>query len=151
MRHALPFLALGLAFTTGCIVVTDNDDHQGPPPPPVNVAPYVSDAEAGVYWDQRYHDDIWYFDAYVEDGDGPYDVTEVWADVYDDYAPPGAQDDGYIESFELYPTNDPNVWFSDWLGSSTWLDPYYTGYSVDIVAYDTYGETSVITVWPYTY
>jgi hypothetical protein len=146
---ALPVLALFTA--TGCIVVDDSGDNRPPPPPPppvvVNYAPEVGDAEAGVYWDNGYRDDIWYFDAFVQDGDGARDVTEVWADVYDDYG----RGDGYIESFELFPTNDPNVWFSDWMGSSTYLDPYYAGYSVDIVAYDSYGDTGYVTVMPYTY
>jgi hypothetical protein len=56
-----------------------------------------------------------------------------------------------VESFELYPTDDPYYWWSDWLGSTTYLDPFWGGYSVDIVAYDTYEDFGYATVWAETY
>lgn len=115
-------------------------------PPPINWAPEVIGAEAGVYWDNYYADDIWYFEAEVDDFDGPYDVVEVWADVYDEWG--GGV---YLESFELFPTDDPWLWFSDWLGQSVWLDPFYAGYTVDFVAYDAYDAMSAVTVVPWTY
>lgn len=135
------------SLMVGCVVYGSDDDccdapHPPPPPPPapVNHLPYVYDAQAGVYWDGHYHDDIWYFDATVGDPDGLYDVAEVWADIYDDWT------GEYVDTFELYPTADPNVWFSDWLGSSTWLDPWYGYYGVDFVVYDVHGESGYATV-----
>lgn len=112
----------------------------------VNSVPWVADAEAGVYWDNYNRDDIWYFEADTADADGVFDVVSVWADVYDEYA-----NAAYITSFELYPTDDPAYWYSDWLGRSTGLDPYYDGYTVDFVAYDTYGDSSYTTVWALSY
>lgn len=110
-----------------------------------NFSPEVLDAEAGCYYDDYYADDIWYFDALVDDLDGAGDITQVWADVYDEY------DGQLVESFELYRSNESMVWFSDWIGSSTYLDCFYSGYSVDIVAYDTFEDMDYITVIPYTY
>lgn len=134
---------------SGCTVYDSDDDTVPPPPPPPpvpNYAPFIGDAEAGCYWDSYYRDDVWYFDAAVDDPNSVYEVTEVWADVYDEYYGPE-----YIESFELFPTNDPHVWFSDWMGSSTWLDCRYDGYTVDFVVYDQMGEVGYSTVWAYTY
>ncbi|MBN2798931.1 MAG: hypothetical protein JXX28_07260 [Deltaproteobacteria bacterium] len=140
-----------LALTSGCIVVDADGTSYEPyetyePAPVYNASPELLYAEAGVYWDSYNRDDIWYFEADVDDLDGPRDVVEVWADVYD------AFDGGlYIESFELFPTSDPWIWYSDWLGYSTWLDPYYHGYAVDFVVYDSFDEADYITVVPYTY
>ena len=111
-----------------------------------NYAPYVIDAEAGVYWDSWEGDDIWYFDAYVDDPDGPYDIISVWADVYDE-----CRGGAYIQSFELYPTDDPYVWYSDWVGRSTYLNPFDDCYTVDFVAYDTFEDFGYTTVWALTY
>lgn len=146
MKTLLP--AMFFALTTGCIVYEGDLDTYDPPTSydtPTNDAPMVMDAEAGVYWDSDFYDDIWYFEADVDDRDGPYDVVDVWADVYDEY------DGAYIESFELFPTDDPYLWFSDWLGSSTSLDPFYDEYTVDFVAYDTWDDQDYITVWADTY
>ncbi len=152
-------IALGVATSfalTGCVVYSDDydepdtvivyEDTAPPPPAPVNVAPVVLAGDAGVYWDDYYYDDVWYFEAEVDDLDSPYDVVSVWADVYDENR--GGQ---YVESFELYPTDDPYYWYSDWLGSSTYLDPFYDGYTVDIVAYDSYDEFDYVTIWAATY
>ena len=134
-----PALAIALAtLATGCIVV--DDDRPGGV---VNYAPEILDADAGCYWDSYYYDDIWYFEAAVDDLDGPRDVEAVWADVYDEWS------GDLVESFELYPTNDPHIWFSDWLGSSTWLDCMYYDYTVDIVAYDSFDDSDWVTVIPY--
>ena len=56
-----------------------------------------------------------------------------------------------VESFELFSTDDPYVWFSDWLGSSTWLDCFYQDYTVDIVAYDVLDAIDWLTIVPNTY
>lgn len=138
MKH----FALALALLSGCIVV-DSESHSNEV---VNYSPAVIYGEAGVYWDERNRDDIWFFEAEVDDHNGPGDIVKVWADVYDFDG-----GDLYIESFELYPTNDPWIWFSDWLGTSTWLDPYYHGYVVDIVAYDSYEVPASLSVRPAVY
>ena len=142
--------ALLLATTSGCILVSDDggggyDPGPQPDPDPVvyNYAPELIDGEAGCYWDGYYRDNIWYFEADVDDPDGIYDVTSVYADVYDDY------NGQLVESFELYPTDDAYYWYSDWLEQSTYLDCYYTGFSVDLVVYDSYDDSDWITVYPY--
>ncbi len=142
--------ALVLATAPACIVYT-HDDHV--PPAEVlivedwvNVPPEVLSAEAGVYWEPMSLDDVWYFEAVVDDGNGPYDVVAVYADVYDEY-----RGGVMVESFPLYPTNDPFLWTSDWVGSSTFLDPFHGGYTVDFVAYDAVDDWGVQTVWATTY
>ena len=143
-------LVAALATATGCIYV-DEDDSPPPQtiivetPAPVNAAPYVLDAFSGCYYDNYNRDDIWYFEGHVDDPDGVYDVVQVWADVWDE------RSGEMVQSFELYPTDDPYVWFSDWLVSSTWLDCWYPHYTVDIVAYDAFDSFDAVTVWPETY
>jgi len=140
---------LTIVTSSGCYVYTSsdvNDEFSYEYEEVVsNYAPEVLDAEAGCYYDGSYRDDIWYFDAVVDDFDGLGDITQVWADVYDEF------DGALIESFELYPTGDSSVWFSDWLGSSTYLDCFYRGYTVDVVAYDTFEDMDYMTIVPYTY
>ena len=146
MRALMTLVLATLA--TGCIVYTDDVDDHTPrtstPEPIQEYAPVVVDAEAGCYWDRSYRDDIWYFQADVDDGNGIGDVVSVWADVYDEFA-----NGVFVESFELYPTDDPYVFFSDWLGSSTHLDCLYEGYTVDFVVYDQLELTGSETVWAY--
>ena len=144
-RITLPALALA-TLTTGCIVY-ESDYRDVPdrraPPAAINYAPEILDADAGCYFDRAYRDDIWMFDAIVDDPNGPLDVVAVWADVYDEW------DGTLVESFELFPTDDPYYWFSDWLGSTTWLACGYDLYSVDIVAYDTLDAVDAITIIPW--
>lgn len=150
MNKLLSLAAVSLFGLSGCVVHSYDYDEPDTvvivDPGPVNYSPVVLGADAGVYWDGYYGDDIWYFEADVDDGDSPYDVIGVWADVYDEYA--GGV---YVESFELFPTDDPYLWYSDWLGRTTYLDPFYPGYTVDIVAYDSYEAFDVVTLWPSTY
>ena len=122
-------ISLGLVLlTTGCVVYTsDNDTDDVYYEEAVNYTPTVLDAEAGCYFDSYYYDDIWYFEADIDDANSPYDVVAVYADVYDSYS------GTWVDSFELFPTNDAYYWFSDWLGSSTYLDCMYGGYVVDIL------------------
>ena len=141
-RLALAILLASSMFG-GCVVYTD--DSPGPGPDLANYTPYVGWADAGCYWDGYYYDDIWYFEADVDDPNGPLDVVAVYADVYDGF------DGRMIDTFELFPTDDVRYWTSDWLGSSTWLDPYYGGYEVDIVAYDSFDAYDVLTIVPLTY
>jgi hypothetical protein len=141
-RMTLPTAGLALALASGCVVYADDQNHGGPVVVG-NSAPYVTGADAYVYYDPYYFDDIWTFEAWVDDPDGVYDVIAVWADVYDGPV--------LVESFELYPTNDPYYWWSDWLGSTTRLDPFWGGYSVDIVAYDSYEAFGYETIRADTY
>ncbi|MEQ1566007.1 MAG: hypothetical protein ABMA64_10250 [Myxococcota bacterium] len=142
-------MALLLAVAPACVVY-DVDPHPhgggGSTVVVTNAPPYVVSADAWVYYDPAYGDDIWAFEAMVDDPNGVYDVIGVWADVYDEYA--GGV---LVESFELYPTNDPYVWYSDWLGSTTYLDPFWPGYTVDFVVYDAYDDFGWTTVWADTY
>ena len=135
------FAALAaLSTLSGCIVV---DDGPGPVEPVyTNYSPTISWAEAGCYYDGYYGDYIWYFEADADDANGVYDVVSMWADVYDE--PSGA----WVDSFELYPTEDPYVWFSDWLGSSTHLSCGYPNYVVDFWAYDSYQAEAVYSTYP---
>jgi len=141
MIRNVVLLACG-ALASGCVVYTNDDPV---PAGPANYTPYVSWADGGCYYDPYYVDDIWYFEANVEDPDGIYDVTNVYADVYD------GRTGEWVETFELFPTADPSYWFSDWLGSTTWLDCYYGGYEVDIVAYDSFNDYGSLTFLPFTY
>lgn len=125
-----------LVLSTGCIVYEDGA------PGPVNRAPFVYDGEAGCYWDNYFADDVWYFEAEADDPDGVLDVVEVYADVWDE------RTGDWVDSFELFPTRDPYYWWSDWLGSTTWLVCGYDGYLVDLVAYDSFGAYDILTVVP---
>ncbi|MEL6349674.1 MAG: hypothetical protein AAFV53_41605 [Myxococcota bacterium] len=146
MHKAAALLGVAALTLSGCVVYSDGGvGGGGGGATPFNFSPFVSYADAGCYYDGAYQDNIWYFEADVDDGDGPLDITQVYADVYDGYT------GQYIETFELYPTNDPYIWFSDWLEYSTYLDCYYRGYEVDIVAYDAYDAFDVVTVLPATF
>lgn len=140
-----------VAFAPGC-VVHSYDKYEEPPhtvvvvEQPINGAPVVFDADAFVFYDPFYQDDIWVFDAWVDDPEGPFDVIGVWADVYDEYA--GGI---LVESLELYPTDDAFFWTSDWLGRTTYLDPFWPGYTVDLVAYDAWECFGWTTIWIDTY
>lgn len=141
-----PVLAIAAA-ASGCIVYEDDGPppYDDPPPPAQNAAPYVLGADAGCFYDGYYADDIWYFEADANDPDGPLDVVAVYADVYDQ------RTGEWQDSFELYPTDDPVYWFSDWLGSTTWLDCWYGGYVVDIIAYDSFDAYDIVSVRPWTH
>ena len=136
-----------LALFTGCVVYSDGPapPPSGPYPGPVNAAPYVYDASAGCYWDSYTGQDNWYFQLSADDPDGVYDVVDAWAYVYDEW------DGSFVGSFELYPTDDPYTWYSDWPERSTGLDCWYSDYSVDLVAYDSYDAYDTMTVWANTY
>jgi hypothetical protein len=126
---------LGLAAQS-CMVYT-NDTHPGP----VNYAPVVVSGEAGCYWNDSAIDYDWYFDADLDDANGPDDITEVWADIYDDMT------GEWVDSFELYWV-DGYYWSSDWYQSVTWLDCSYPYYSVDLVPYDFGGLFTATTFYP---
>jgi len=154
MTRLIALTAL-IAASTGCVVYT-HDRNDAPahddeiiyvePAPEINYTPIVLNGDASVYWDGYYGDDVWYFEAVVDDPNGVYDVVDVWADVYDEW-----RGGVCVESFQLFPTEDPYLWYSDWLGSTTYLDPFYGGYTVDLVAYDVYDDYDWMTVTAYTY
>ena len=73
-------------------------------------------------------------------------MVAVWADVYDVF-----RGDILVESFPLYPTTDAEFWTSEWLGDSVALDPFYNGYVVDVVAYDSLDAIGVMVVDPAIY
>lgn len=147
MRNALAMLTL---MASGCMYYGDVGPGPAPGPGPgpvtvVNYAPVVLDGAAYVYWDDYYYDDIWSFEAVVDDPDGLGDVISVFADVYDDFS--GQR----IETLELLPSyDDPTFWYSDWYGSSLYLDPYGY-YTVDIIVYDSFDDFGVLTVPAQTY
>ncbi len=141
-------LATALALATGCIYVDGNDDGRWDAQPPAsafNTAPWILTADAACYYDDFNADDILWFETTVDDADGLFDVVSVWADVYDD------RSGELVQSFELYPTDDPAIWFSDWLVSTTWIDCWYDWYTVDFVAYDAADAWGATTIRPDTY
>ena len=140
MKTLSSLLALSALAMPGCVVYKG-----GPPHPQANRPPYLTWADGGCYFDPAFDDDLGYFEATVDDANGPLDVVAVYADVYD------GRSGEWIETFELFPTEDPYYWFSDWIGQTTRLDCYYGGYEVDIVAYDSYEEHDVLTLLPQTY
>ncbi len=136
MTHSLPLLPLLAILLPGCVVYTNPPGHG-----PANAAPTITYADAGCSWDYSYADYVWYFEADVDDLDGPEDVTQVYADVYDDQT--GEWQDG----FDLLP-DQGITWFSAWVGATTYLDCTWPGYVVDITAVDSFGATDVVTLPP---
>jgi hypothetical protein len=137
--------ALALAALSGCVVVSDDHHEPHPQPAYVNYMPEIAWADSGCYWDDYNHDFIWWFDAGVYDANGRQDIVAVYADVYD-------YQGHLIDSFELYPEMpDPDEYYSDWLQHTTYLDCYRDDYVVDFVAYDTFDEWDVASVYPSTY
>lgn len=131
-----------IAALSGCIIVDDGPDAP-PPAVVVNSAPWVDAGDAGCAFDPSYGQDIWYFDAWVADADGAFDVVQVWADVWDD------RSGVLVESFALYPTDDPTYWYADYATPN--LNCWFPYYSVDLVAYDSWDQAGAITVYPATY
>lgn len=129
----LPLLA---SVLSGCVVYADPPGHNTGNSPPV-----LTYTDAGCYWDYSYSDYVWYFEADADDLDGPGDVTQVWADVYDDYT------GDWVDGFDLLP-DQGITWFSAWVGSTTYLDCTWPGYVVDITAVDSYGASDVATLYP---
>lgn len=127
-------------------VVYDYPNQPGTPVVVPNSAPYIDYAASYVGWDPYYGDDIWSFEIGVNDPDGVYDVQYAWADVYDEW-----YGGALVESFDMAPSNDPTFWYSDWFGSSTYLDPFWGGYTVDLIACDSFDVCTVATVIPDTY
>ena len=146
MKNGIALLALAAAAPACVVYSYDTVEEPIVVVDDVNYAPIVLDGYAGVYYDPYYGDDIWTFEVTCDDPDSPYDVIGVWADVYDQW-----RGGVLVESFELYPTGDPLFWTSDWFGSTTFLDPFYRGYTVDLIAYDQLQSFDWMTVWADTY
>lgn len=129
MKSALLLLPL----ITGCIVVpVDN-----------GFPPRIDSAVSFVAFDAGYRDDVFTFEATVTDPDG--DLDFVFADVVDDVT------GNVVDTFDLFDQGGA-FWASDWLVSTTYLDPYfYPDYSVDLVAVDFENNTDVVTVLPGIY
>ncbi len=125
----LPLLSVLLA---SCVIHDEDHfyDYDVEPDADGNHAPRIGSADAGCYWDSWNTDWVWWFEASVVDGDGALDVFAVQVDVRDAWA------DEVVDVFELYPTDNRDVWFSDWLGASTRLDCRYGGYNADFWVYD---------------
>lgn len=141
----LASLAALLSLGSACVIIDRGTTVAPDPWVPPNRAPVVFDAASYCYYDDFNRDDILVFEASVDDPDGVFDVVSVFADVYDD------RSGQLVQSFELYPTNDPFVWFSDWLVSTTFVDCFYPFYSADVVAYDQSDAAGVLTIVPATY
>jgi hypothetical protein len=142
-------IALILAVSAGCVFVDDRDHNPGGgsyvPPAPVNHLPTILEAASWCSYSNRDRDDVISFEVTATDPDGDLDLVSAWADVYDE-----ASGD-LVDSFELYPTDDPEYWFSDWLVRSTNLDCWYPGYVVDLTVYDSLDAYDVATLYPDTY
>jgi hypothetical protein len=138
-----------LPLLTGCVIeVVDTSgggSNGGGSSINFNDAPSIDWADAGCYWDSYNGDYVWWFEADVFDRDGFYDVDAVYADIYDAR--------GYwVDGFELFQeTPAPEIWFSDWLEFSTFLDCGYKGYTVEFTAFDVSDDFDTMEVVPYTY
>lgn len=126
-------------LSTGCYVSVHDDYGSAPAK---DTAPKVTWADASCYWDEGYHDFVWWFQADVADGNGAGDVEAVYADVYDHY------NGEWVDAFELY-FDGGNTFFSSWQGRSTYLDCEYYNYVVDFTAVDSAGEGPAYTLEVY--
>lgn len=110
-----------------------------------NWSPVVVDADAGCFWDQYLHDEVWYFEAEVDDYDGLSDIVAVEALVYDEW-----RGDRWVDGFDLEPTADPWVWYTEVRASRTALDCTYPGYVVEFWVWDWFDAVDVLAVYPRT-
>lgn len=140
MTRLIP-LAAALALSGGCVFVQKESRNGSGGSSGGNVPPEVYDGYAGCAYDRSLQADILLLEAWVFDANGPRDVTQVWADIYDERS--GER----VESLELFPTQDPELWFSDWLAGTSNINCWYPNYSVDLVAYDVAESYGVYTVW----
>ena len=125
--------AVGLG---GCVIVE---------PGPSNYEPYIDELYVDCYWDSYYADYAWDFVAYVDDPNGPLDVTDVFVDVINvRYAPYTVQE----------------TWDLVYDGGGQWSQTVYEYYSnsliceyiydfeFDFYAYDYAGATDSVTYLP---
>ena len=125
----------------GQVVTVPVVTHQSPTIVVIDGAPWVDAAAAWVSYDSFLGDFVWTYEAWVNDPLGPTDVVAVWVDVYDEWA--GGY---YVGSFEVFPTSDPFYWATSYDGWSSGLDPYWGGYTADVVVYDYVGSYSWVTI-----
>ena len=136
-----------LPLLTGCVIeVQDVSSSNGNNHYEVyNDAPVIDYADAGCYWDNYNRDYIWWFEADVFDSDGYGDVAAVYADLFD-------SNGHWVDGFELFQeTPAPELWFSDWLELSTYLDCSWGDYIVEFTAYDWSDAYDNVSVVPYYY
>lgn len=155
MRYFILMFSVLPLLAAGCDPYYYDDPYYAPAPPPpysapppsvpvpLNFAPVVSDAEAGVYWDDIAWADYWYVDAFVDDPDGPLDVSEVWANVY-------TRSGRLVDTFELEPIDNYGRWSIEFDAAYAPLDPY-GDYTIELQAFDAYGASGYATIVPYTY
>ncbi len=141
MRTAPLRAALALVLALPACVVYDSDVVT-PAPTYANNPPYIDWAEASCGWDGYVRDNVWVFEAGVSDWDGAGDIVAVVADVYDTW------DGRWIDGFELAWDPAYGTWYSDWLGSTTYLDCGYPDYVVDFTAFDRFDDADVVSVAP---
>lgn len=129
----------------GCVVYEqDAEVHTVPvvetvPVVVVDGAPWVDAAAVWVGFDGWTY--VVSFEAWVDDPMGPYDVSAVWVDVWDEWA-----GGFYVASYELLPTADPYYWAVGWDASAAGIDPFWGGYTADVVVYDLAGQATWTTV-----
>jgi len=122
--------------SAGCIIVSDAQT------PYYNSLPYIGDIYVDCFWDGTYGYYGWDFSAYVDDGDGYSDVSDVYVEVFDvSY--------GYLESWDL--VYDGSGWWSN-LVYENYSDNLFCEdllyYEFDFYAYDYYGDSDSVTYIP---
>ena len=140
-------LFIGAVLSQACLIVeTDSVDSAYDTSSSVlNSDPIIESAEAGCFYDAALNEDVWYFDVSVYDPDSDYDIMAVYVDVYDTWT-------GELEdTFTLEEDDVWGVWNAEWQESYTNLDCYYSGYEIDVSAFDLYDGTDLVTIVPYTY
>jgi hypothetical protein len=142
--------SVAIAAAFGGCVVYEQDAHVDTVPviaeplPPAGVvvvdgAPWVDAAAVWVGFDGWQY--VVTFEAWVNDPLGPYDVAAVWVDVWDEWA-----GGFYVASYELMPTTDPAYWTVAWEAGAAGIDPFWGGYTADVVVYDLMGASTWTTV-----
>jgi hypothetical protein len=111
-----------------------------------NWAPYVVTADAGCFWDPATREDVWYFEAEVDDYDGWRDIVAVEAHVYDDW-----HGDDWVDGFSLEETAYAWTWYAEYPERHTNLDCYYDRYTVVFYVWDYFDEMGALEVYPHTY
>lgn len=135
-----------VCLTTACIVVEEEPHHHQEPIS--NYTPVIGHAYVGCSFDYQAGDDVITFESEVFDDNGAWDVTAVFAYVYN-----VDRQETLISTFELYrDAYDADFWFSDWWGQEApEYDCYFPYYEVDLIAYDAFGAYGSATVVPYYY
>ncbi len=131
MRHLNLFGIFCALGPVGCVIY---------PAPETNVAPVVLEADVLCTVGEFTEGDVWEFAALVDDERGPLEVVAVDAWTWDVTT---GEDLLY---FPLFPTNDAFVWASAWIVEDEPLDCADPNVAVDLVAWDSWGAWSVLTL-----